>query len=174
MTVRESAVVLCIPEAEELVDRWRHRYDTAAQHGVPAHITLLYPFVPPDSLTADVDRSLQKLLGRVAPFEIVFSRAGRFGEQVLFLDPEPAEPLVEMIRALSGHFGIAPYQGTIPLDEVRPHLTVVDGHPGVMDEVEAALRPALPISCHVSEAWIITSDDTWRWSKLRRVAIGVA
>lgn len=42
----ETAVLLRVPEAEPLVREWRAKGDPSAAHGVPAHVTLLYPFVP--------------------------------------------------------------------------------------------------------------------------------
>ena len=42
----ETALVIAVPEAEPLVSDWRAQHDWSAQRGVPAHITLLYPFVP--------------------------------------------------------------------------------------------------------------------------------
>ena len=42
----ESAVLVPVPEAERAVSRHRARLDGAAARGVPAHVTVLYPFVP--------------------------------------------------------------------------------------------------------------------------------
>jgi hypothetical protein len=42
----ESAVLLCVPEAEALVGTWRQQHDPSAARGVPAHVPLLYPFLP--------------------------------------------------------------------------------------------------------------------------------
>ena len=42
----ESALVVLVPEAEAVVGRLRHRYDPSAAVGIPAHITLNYPFLP--------------------------------------------------------------------------------------------------------------------------------
>jgi hypothetical protein len=48
----ESAIVVRIPETERLVGRFRADLDVAAALGVPAHVTVLAPFVPPASSTA--------------------------------------------------------------------------------------------------------------------------
>ena len=45
-TSYESAPVILVPEAEAIVGRWRQRYDPSAAVGMPAHITLNYPFLP--------------------------------------------------------------------------------------------------------------------------------
>jgi hypothetical protein len=40
----ESALLVTVPAAEPAVARHRSRLDTSATVGVPAHITVLYPF----------------------------------------------------------------------------------------------------------------------------------
>jgi hypothetical protein len=42
----ESALVVLVPEAEPLVGPFRERYDPSASAGMPAHITINYPFLP--------------------------------------------------------------------------------------------------------------------------------
>ena len=49
-----SAIVVPVPDAEPAVGTWRARYDSSAAFGMPAHITVLYPFLPEDRLTQDV------------------------------------------------------------------------------------------------------------------------
>jgi pimeloyl-ACP methyl ester carboxylesterase len=47
-----------VPEAERVVRRHRERFDPAALAGVPAHVTVMYPFVPPpqiDNIVLDCD-----------------------------------------------------------------------------------------------------------------------
>lgn len=168
----ESAVVVCVPEAEPIVAKWRGRYDPSAAVGVPAHITLLYPFVPPAELSAEVERDLEAELATVAPFDVTFHRTNRFGEQVLFLDPDPDRPFLDMIRRVSTRFRLSPYGGTIPLAEVRPHLTVVDGDASVFDVVDRSVRRELPLTSRVSAATILVSDEQSRWTSLRSVPLG--
>ena len=47
VTDTESAVLVPIPAAERVVSTHRSRLDGAAALGVPAHVTVLFPFVPP-------------------------------------------------------------------------------------------------------------------------------
>ena len=35
-----------MPEAERYIAHYRERYDPSARRNVPAHVTILYPFVP--------------------------------------------------------------------------------------------------------------------------------
>jgi len=46
----ESTLSILVPEAEGLVGSFRVRYDPAAKDGMPAHITLLYPFKSPSEI----------------------------------------------------------------------------------------------------------------------------
>jgi hypothetical protein len=48
----QSAVLVPAPEAEPAVSHHRARLDRAAAWGVPAHVTILYPFVAPSAITA--------------------------------------------------------------------------------------------------------------------------
>jgi hypothetical protein len=52
VTPTQSAVLVPVPEAERAVSRHRARLDAAAALGVPAHVTVLFPFVPPSEIAA--------------------------------------------------------------------------------------------------------------------------
>jgi hypothetical protein len=72
----ESALVFLVPEAEALVGRFRDRHDPAAAAGMPAHITLLYPFKSPDAIDAAVERALRQCFAPFAPFPSSLRRPG--------------------------------------------------------------------------------------------------
>lgn len=82
----ETALLLPVPAAEPAVGQHRARLDEAARDGVPAHITVLYPFLPP----AGIDEMLLALLGRLfagfAAFGFTLDKVGWFGEEVVWLD----------------------------------------------------------------------------------------
>ena len=79
------------PELEGL----RQHHDPMAPLGVPAHVTLLYPFLPSAELTPAVRRRIARLTRDVRPFDVAFERTGRF-PGVVWLAPEPAEPFVAL------------------------------------------------------------------------------
>ena len=56
MRASESAVIVPVPEAEPAVGGLRAALDRAAVWGVPAHVTLLYPFVTPRAGWSVVER----------------------------------------------------------------------------------------------------------------------
>ena len=49
-----SALLIPVPAAEPAVRAWRGQFDPSAAAGVPAHITLLVPFMPREDI-ADGD-----------------------------------------------------------------------------------------------------------------------
>jgi len=55
----EAALLVMCPVADPLVGRYRHLYDSAAHVGIPAHITVDYPFRP------DLDQAAFHRLGNV-------------------------------------------------------------------------------------------------------------
>jgi hypothetical protein len=66
--------VVPIPEAEPVVGRWRSTLDPSAAYGVPAHVTVMYPFLPLDT----VDReALAELFAGYAAFDVVLARCAR-------------------------------------------------------------------------------------------------
>src|SRR3954471_22890976 len=94
-TTTETALVVVVPEAEPIVAEHRLRHDPSAADGVPAHVTVLYPFrTPVDHATAAAAAAVP---GARAPFDVTFRATARFPGVVLYLDPEPAAPFHELI-----------------------------------------------------------------------------
>jgi hypothetical protein len=121
----ESALVLLVPEAEVLVGPFRGRHDPAAAAGMPAHVTLLYPFRPPDAVDATVLDGLRHCFASFASFAFVLARTRRFEcpDAVLYLAPEPAAPFRALISAISQrHPETPPYGGRHA--DIVPHLSV--------------------------------------------------
>ena len=87
-----SAVLVQVPEAERVVSRHRARLDAAATAGVPAHVTVLFPFVAPAAITAGTLEALAAAVAPVSAFDCEFSVTAWFGSDVLWLAPRPDEP----------------------------------------------------------------------------------
>lgn len=148
----ESAIILTVPEAEPLVGELRAEGDAS---GMPAHVTLLYPFVPdPDD---GVVAELRFFFAHVDSFPLVFSTVGEFPEVVYLAPDEPAD-LAELTGALVRRWpGFLPYDGLF--DEVVPHLTVVDTPDSLLRaRARAHLSGGLPVKGHASEAslWVLS------------------
>ena len=163
----QAAVIVPVPAAERVVSPWRDRFDASAAHGVPAHITALYPFLSEDRLTDEVLARLSELCAGMPVLDVQFRRTARFPE-VLYLDPEPADGLRQLTAAIAQQWPeVPPYGGAF--DEVIPHLTVAhraDG--GVLDAIEADVLLRLPISTRLVEACLYVFDGE-RWQRRARL-----
>ena len=71
-----SAVIVAVPEAETVVRDWRRQHTYDAPLGVPAHVTLLFPFVPAHRL-GEAEPRLREIVGAAPAFDLSFSRARR-------------------------------------------------------------------------------------------------
>ena len=131
-----TAVVAPVPAAEPLVAEHRQRLDAAAAWGVPAHVTVLYPFVEPAAVTEHLIAVLATALGSASAFTCSFRRT-RFGGDVLWLEPEPDQPFRQLTTAVWGAFPQhPPYGGAY--DDVIPHLTVAERRLAYLPAVQAA------------------------------------
>lgn len=88
----DTALIMPVPQAEPAVGGWRARHDESARHGVPAHVTVLVPFLPAERIDADVADALGELVGSVPRFDVRFAAFARFPDGVLYLEPDPSRP----------------------------------------------------------------------------------
>lgn len=157
----ETALLAVVGEAEPLVGPWRRRFDAVAAAGVPAHVTVLVPFLDLDRLDAATMDDLSALIGERGPFTVQFDRCGRFPD-ALYLAPTPDRPFRELTEAVAARWPEAPPYGGRFADIV-PHLTVAhrqEEH--VYDEVEAALTARLPLPASVASIALFVCDgDRW-------------
>jgi 2'-5' RNA ligase len=157
---RQSAILIPVPQAEPVVGRYRLEYDPVAAAGVPAHITLIVPWLPPDEIEPGDLVELHHALDSAEPFEFVLPRVSWFGRKVLWLAPDPVEPFVKLTSMLADRFGTPPYDDIF--DEVVPHLTVAHASDGVeLAGVAAELKGRLaedPIHCQAQQVWVMVGD----------------
>jgi 2'-5' RNA ligase len=171
--VDESVLLVPVPEAEALVGPWRHRHDDAARYGIPAHITVLYPFVPATALDDTVVATLRVLCGRIAPFDFTLREVRRFDQGVLYLAPEPADAFRRLTEAVVTRFPeYPPYGGAY--GELTPHLTVAQGAPGPQLELaELELARALPLRARADEVHLMVGrNEGPGWRLRERFALG--
>jgi len=151
-----------IPAAEPTVARWRERLDPAAGEGVPAHVTVLFPFLPASGIDGATLAALGEVLGRHASFDVRFERCARL-PGLLYLAPEPDTPFRRLTGAITDRWPETPPYGG-KFDDVVPHLTVAQRQENlaVLEEVEADLNGRLPFTAQVSSVDLVVHDGT-RW-----------
>jgi 2'-5' RNA ligase len=157
-----TALLVPVPEAEGLVGELRREHDPSAAAGVPAHVTVVVPFLDHDEVDAEVIAQLRGLLKAEAPFAFRLARVGWFGRSVLYLAPEPAAPFVALTELVATKFGTPPYAGEF--DDIVPHVTVAHASDGVeLTAIAERLTPALPVTCRADSVWLMESDgDVWK------------
>ncbi|MEJ7584711.1 MAG: 2'-5' RNA ligase family protein [Acidimicrobiales bacterium] len=172
-----SALVVEVPEAETVVGPWRHRYDPAAEAGMPAHVTVLHPFQPPDEIDMEVLAAVLEVVGDEPPFTSRFRAVDTFPGGVVWLRPEPDEPFRRLTLLLADAFPqFPPYGGAFA--EPVPHLTIgVALSADRAAEVSADVAPEVgqrEIVAEVSEVALYTRGAEGRWRRRAAFPLGSA
>ena len=158
----KTALVIPVPEAEPHVGAFRTRYDGAGENGIPAHVTIVFPF-------GDTAAGLDELFARFGPFDFALTRVERWPD-ALWLAPEPDAPFAELTRAVVERYpDYPPYEGEH--DTVVPHLTVAHRlqAPPAVDE---QLRLVLPITARATYVVQLEEHASDRWRERRRYVLG--
>lgn len=154
-----------VPDADPLVGRLRLAHDPAARAGIGAHVTLLFPFVPPPRLDDSVLARLREQCARDPAIrgavELRFDHLARFAGGVSYLALADPESVASKIRALAAAWpDYPPYEGLYP-DSV-PHLTVAHGDDPILAAAEAELASALPVVSHMRfVSLLVERDGQW-------------
>jgi 2'-5' RNA ligase len=166
--VEESALLLRCPAAEPVVGASRARLDLAARVGVPAHVTVTYPFRPVPALTEADHARLGRLFAGLPSFTLSGERTAWFGDEVLYVEVSEARTVVALIAAVAAEFPEHPPYGGV-FEEVVPHLTV--GHDHDLETLRAAeqvVSARLPFTQPVTRVELWTGPPsgsglgTWR------------
>ena len=165
-----SGIVVRVP-VPPAIARLRRRWDRTAGMGVPAHVTILFPFLAPGRLTVADRRAVADVARGEPPFDVRFARVGRF-PGVVYLVPEPAEPFIRLTTAIVGRFpDCPPYGGAF--DGIVPHLTVAEADAPDLDAIAAQAAVSLPFERRVSTLEVIVEGDDGRWRPRWRIPLGV-
>lgn len=162
-----SAFIVEVPSVEGLVGDLRERFDSTAQLGVPAHITVLYPFMDPAQVTPAVLQKAREALASVTSFEYSFEGVGRF-ETTAYLAPFPSAPFIGMTASLVQTFPEHPPYGGEHAGCI-PHLTVAHGDAiraeTAAAELEDRLRLYGPVEAKCSSV-VLIENSTGRWKRM--------
>ena len=163
----QSALVILVPEAESLVGPFRAKYDSSAADGMPAHITINYPFLPAQEDEPGAMNKLRELFLLYPSFALSFERPSRF-PGALYLAPFPAQPLNDFIKEVADRFPESPPYGGM-FNEVIPHLTVaaVEDEKAlnrISEKFGISCAGKFPIEAAVNEVWLM-DNRSGRWTK---------
>lgn len=165
-----SALIVAVPEAEPIVGEWRLRYDNA-RLGIPAHVTLIFPFAPAEQLGETLFDELRTLFAARPAFSFSLTGLAEFPDQTIWLTPEPANPFRELTELILDRYpDYPPYEGIH--ETVIPHLTITSRDTSLRDEVNAAVTPHLPIEADVSDVVLLEEDESGYWRTRTRFPLG--
>jgi 2'-5' RNA ligase superfamily len=159
-------LVLITPEADSLVSRWRAEHDRAARFGIPAHVTVRTPFLPPERWR---DPALS-LLQRFLPTDVRLARLeNRPGGLVILAEPD--EGLREITEAVGLSWPtLPPHKGNRP--DLAYHMTVVrTANDRIRSQASEAIAPHLPLRVTGTEMWATDGslDDGLRHAVVARM-----
>ena len=144
----ESGFVVFVPEAERLVNALRLKHDESARLGVPAHITVLFPFMEPTTISSGVAQTCARAIASHRSFPFRLGSVGRF-PATAYLEPKPAAQFIALTQALFKAFPkFPPFRGEFA--SVIPHLTVAHGSAVEAELVVATLKEHLAAVREVS------------------------
>jgi 2'-5' RNA ligase len=79
-----SAIDIHVEWLDALLEPWRTATVEVANHGMPSHVTLLYPWRAAPLSEKDTE-AVRKVLGQQSSFEMHFSNLSHFGKRVIYL-----------------------------------------------------------------------------------------
>jgi 2'-5' RNA ligase len=157
----DSALIIRV-QLPPALEALRRQQVADASEGIPAHVTLLYPFAEPPAIDRDVRDLIGAIVERHHALTLRLGGLGRWPD-ILYATVEPDGPVRALQAELAAAFPSLPLYGDPPLRFV-PHVTVVEG-PGVEDPAVAA-DPAwreLPVTRHVPEVdLLVKARGRWR------------
>lgn len=168
--MHQSALIVEVPWSESVVGPWRRDHDPNSHRGVPAHITILFPFRAPDALDDDVIGTLTAIATTIRTCDLSLVEVDSFPDAV-WLRPDPDDHLHTLGAAVWSTFpDCPPHGGRFPA--LRPHVTI--GQSPDPDQVEALraraateLAATLPVSGPIEGLSLFVSDESGEWSRRR-------
>ncbi len=168
----ERSAVIVRATLPPALERVRRRSVGDAKDGLPAHLTMLYPFVEPARLGPAVRRRLASVATATQPFEYQLVGAATWPDTI-YVEVDPAERFVALQRRLGAAFPDFPIYGPDPGFVFVPHITVAEGPP-ITDPVtlEDPAWRALPRSGRAAYLEVITRPSDAPWRTIWRLPLG--
>jgi 2'-5' RNA ligase len=167
-----TAVTIVLDDARDQLEPVRAELDpNAVAAGIPLHVTLLFPFVPPEAVDETVIRSLEELFAARAPLTLTLVELDEF-PGVVYAVPEPGNELKQWVAKLTERFPeYPPYGGQFA--DVVPHATLgAWDEPQRRDEFVARARELtqgmFPLACAIDDVALLEEYAPDRWRERRR------
>ena len=153
------------------LERLRRASVDDAGRGVPAHLTLLYPFVESGEVGAAVRRTLASIASRHEPFDYEQVRMATWPDTI-YVAVAPERLFVGLQRDLQAAFADYPIYRKGAGFRFVPHVTIAEGR-AVHDPATRSSRAwrALPRTTRAAAIEVIATDAGGRWRVVWRIPL---
>jgi 2'-5' RNA ligase len=154
------------------LERIRRKEIADARDGVPAHLTMLYPFVEADGLDRRVRRTIEAVARRHRPFPYRLARIERWPDTI-YVAVDPEEPFVRLQADLASAFPEQPIHGQESDLEFVPHISISEAKRPDLSPVRRILaaRPGPPTE-RATALEVIATAPNGAWRTLWRIRLG--
>jgi hypothetical protein len=171
----ETFVTLVLEDSDaELAQARRELYPERIPEQIPLSLTLLYPWIPRDSLSAEDVDGLRSFFAARRPLRFSLTRLAEFPGAVVYAVPEPGDELRATLRALWARYpDYPPYRE--PGSDPPPHATLgrlTGDHAITLEQARSRVEPLLPVRFDVREATLMAEDAPDRFSVLDVLPLG--
>jgi 2'-5' RNA ligase superfamily protein len=147
-----------VAAAEPVVADIRLEHDWPAGEGVPAHVTLLGPFLPPQQITDGVIERAGQVVGRAIRPSFSLTEVRRVAD-IAYLAVEPDDGLRAVTAELEEAFPQAPRYGE-EFGGPLYHVTIArECGEELFAKIADRLAPSLPILATVEEVVLVEHGD---------------
>ncbi|NNF53258.1 MAG: hypothetical protein HKN03_02340 [Acidimicrobiales bacterium] len=150
-----TALLFLVPEAQDLFDA----VGGATPGGIPAHITVLYPFIRPPKITSQTRDELAQLAAATDRFEVTITSLAQY-EITTYLNLEPEEPIRTITYRIFEQWPNYPPYGDIDL-YIQPHMALAQGV--IPSDVESTALPHLPVNAEITHLTVMVRRWSGRW-----------
>ena len=168
MRGRQTAIVIVLDEAPQLEPVRAEFHPDAVAMGIPLHVTLLVPFVPPDEVD---EAELEEFFTQFDGFTLTLTGLATW-PGVVYAVPEPRDQLLAIMHALFEKYpDFPPYECQIA--EPEPHATLTELEPResleeVLDGIRARTESLFPLTCGIRDVALLEEYEPDRWRERRR------
>ena len=154
------------------LERIRRQWIANAADGVPAHLTMLYPFVEPAGLDGRLRQRIESVARHHDPFEYRMVELRRWPDTV-YVAVQPVAPFVRLQADLAAAFPDYPIYGRPDAFDFVPHISVVEGS-GLTTAIERDPPSAvdLPAGARAAGLEVIATGPDGRWATVWRIRLG--
>jgi 2'-5' RNA ligase superfamily protein len=169
----QTALVVLVPEADPALALVAAQYPHLVRPGLPAHVTVLYPWIPASEIDSAALNRCASLAASVDPTKVSFS-AVQVHPGILFLEPDQRHIVNRLSqRAQSCWPSLRPYGGKYP--DSPPHVTLALGAMR-NDEIEAIrtlVTSLLPMQSRFDALHVVAFDESG-WNGRHRFPFGTS